>query len=466
MSDVLFVYPNIFNIPVHPEFDRYERLMLQFAEERELVGLARGTIVPPTALLLLSAYLKEHQVATSFLDLTVECCEGKDKHEALLAALQKEDPLVVAVNGMEDCFLSELYDIARVTKRYNETITVVTGGVSATTRDVEILTTSLVDFVVRGEGEQTLLSLVQALMRGNGVESVRGLSGIQEGRLLRTEDRPFMDVTTLPLPDRENYPLARLYALNGGVDLIYASRGCSGSCAFCNAPGYWKRVWRAREPGKVVEELARLEEMGATSVHIYDLNFGLDKRWVAEICAGVRKERLEIVWDCELALHDFTKPFLQTLYDGNCRGAFCGIEAVNQLVLDSVHKSYRSHDLMRYLRTAKAAGIHVDGGYIFGLPEDTDQGLQALTRLAGKLLEEDLVETPAPFLFVPFLGTEIGDDPARSGIEIVNQNTEEWHFFPPNPLASTRYLSAEKVHREWARCLTNVSNILESKLGT
>ena len=466
MSDVLFVYPNILDIPVHPEFDRYERLMLHFAEERGLIGLARGTIAPPTALLSLSAYLTEHGIATSFLDLTVECCEGKGKHDALLTALRKDDPLVLAVNGMEDCFLSELYDIARITKSYNDTIAVVTGGVSATTRDADILTGSSVDFVVRGEGEQTLLALVQALMRGSGVEHVSGLSGIQEGQLFRTEDRPFMDVTTLPLPDRENYPLARLYAVNGGIDLIYASRGCSGTCAFCNAPRYWKRKWRAREPENVIEELALLEEKGATSVHIYDLNFGLDKRWVAEICARIREERLEIVWDCELALQDFTKPFLKTLYEGNCRGAFCGIEAVSQSVLESVHKSYRSHDLMRYLRNAKAAGIHVDGGYVFGLPADTLQGLQALTQLAGKLLEEDLVETPAPFLFVPFRGTEIGDDPARAGIEIVNQNTEEWHFFPPHPLATTRSVSAEAVHREWARCLTNVSAILESKRCT
>ncbi len=466
MSDVLFVYPNMLDIPVHPEFDRYERLMFEFAEERALVGLARGTIVPPTALLSLSAFLNEHGVSTSFLDLTVECCEGKNRQIALRSALQKEKPRVVAINGMEDCFLSGLYDIARVTKSYDETITVVTGGVSATTRDAEILTTSSVDFVVRGEGEQTLLSLVQALMRGGAVHDIRGLSWAQGGRLVRTEDRSFMDVKTLPLPDRETYPLARLYAVNGGVDLVYASRGCSGNCAFCNAPAYWKREWRARDPENVVQELALLEEKGATSVHIYDLNFGLDKRWVGEICAEIRKERLELVWDCELALQDFTRPFLKTLYEGNCRGAFCGIEAVSQSVLDSVHKSYRSQDLIRYLQNAKAAGIHVDGGYVFGLPEDTAQGLAALTRLAGKLLEEDLVETPAPFLFVPFRGTEIGDDLVRSGIEVVNQNTDEWHFFPPNPLASTRYSSAEDVHREWARCLTNVSTILESKLGT
>jgi radical SAM superfamily enzyme YgiQ (UPF0313 family) len=156
---------------------------------------------------------------------------------------------------------------------------------------------------------------------------------------------------------------------------------------------------------------------------------------------------------------------LKTLYDGNCRGAFCGIEAVSQSVLDSVNKSYKSQDLVKYLNNAKDAGIHVDGGYVFGLPEDNLSGMMTMTRLACKLLEEDLVETPAPFLFVPFKGTEIGENLKRHGIEIVNNNTDEWHFFPPNPIASTKYASAEEVHREWVNCIINISNILESKLS-
>jgi anaerobic magnesium-protoporphyrin IX monomethyl ester cyclase len=175
-----------------------------------------------------------------------------------------------------------------------------------------------------------------------------------------------------------------------------ASRGCSHNCAFCNAPAFWKRQWRAREPKDVVEELSIIEELGAKIVHIYDLNFGFDKRWVEDICEGIRREKLDVFWDCELGLIDFTKSFLKTLYDGNCRGAFCGIEAVSQSVLDSVNKGYKSQDLANYLSNAKDAGIHVDGGYVFGLPEDDVSGLKTMTRLACRLLEEDLVETPAP----------------------------------------------------------------------
>nr|CAI64142.1 hypothetical protein [uncultured archaeon] len=44
MSGVLFIYPNALEIPVHPEFDKYERLMMDFAEERDLVGLAWGSL--------------------------------------------------------------------------------------------------------------------------------------------------------------------------------------------------------------------------------------------------------------------------------------------------------------------------------------------------------------------------------------------------------------------------------------
>ena len=465
MSDVLFIYPNALEIPVHPEFDKYERLMRDFAEERDLVGLARGTMVPPTAMLSLSAFLKENGISTSFLDFTVECFYGGKKDKVLVSALRKENPKVVAVNGMEDCFLSELYNIAHIVKGYDENIYVVTGGVSATTRDSEILRKSVVDFVIRGEGETPLLTLSNALIQNEDFEKIRGISFMKDDRIVQTDNQSFIDLDTLPFPDRDSYPLSKLYALNGAIDLVYASRGCPFNCSFCNAPAFWKRQWRAREPKDIVEELSILGDLGAKIVHIYDLNFGINKKWVKNICKEIRREKLDIIWDCELALIDFNMSFLKTLYDGNCRGAFCGIEAVSQSVLDSVNKSYKSQDLVKYLNNAKDAGIHVDGGYVFGLPEDNLSGMMTMTRLACKLLEEDLVETPAPFLFVPFKGTEIGENLKRHGIEIVNNNTDEWHFFPPNPIASTKYASAEEVHREWVNCMINISNILESKLS-
>nr|CBH36560.1 hypothetical protein BSM_00370 [uncultured archaeon] len=59
----------------------------------------------------------------------------------------------------------------------------------------------------------------------------------------------------------------------------------------------------------------------------------------------------------------------------------------------------------------------------------------------------------------------VGQPVKRHGIEIVNNNTDEWHFFPPNPIASTKYASAEEVHREWVNCMININNILECKLS-
>jgi len=99
------------------------------------------------------------------------------------------------------------------------------------------------------------------------------------------------------------------------------------------------------------------------------------------------------------------------------------------------------------------------------LPEDTVSGMRNMSEIAYRLLEEDLVETPAPFLFVPFKGTEIGENLTRYSIEIVNNNIDEWHFYPPTPIASTKYASAEEVHRVWVNCMINISNILENKLS-
>lgn len=467
MADVLLVYPNTMDIPVSPEYDLYERLMFEFGKAKGLVGLAQGSLMPPAAMLSIAALLKENSIPTAFLDLTVECYGGGDMEHILRERLKKEDPKIVGINGMEACLLSEAYRIARIVKEYNRDIVTVTGGVEATAIFYEVLKNSDIDFVVMGEGELTFLDLSKMILSNQRSEfkQIKGISFQEKGHIFRTEKREFMELEELPLPDREIYPLEKAYSINGGIDILYASRGCPHDCAFCNAPPYWGRRWRKRDPEKVVDELRFIESSGGRIVHIYDLNFGTNKKWVTKIVEGIKREKLDIAWDCELRISDFSKSYLKTLGDGNCKGVFCGIESAEQSVLDSVQKGYTADVLMRSLKNAKEAGINVDAGLIFGLPEDTVDSMRALTNLTWKLLNEELVQTPAPFLFVPFRGTEIGDNPEKFGIKIVNNNYDEWHFFPPNPITSTKRADANLIYDEHIRCLNGINQILESKLN-
>ena len=75
-----------------------------------------------------------------------------------------------------------------------------------------------------GGCETPLLTLSNALIQNEDFEKIRGIPFMKEDRIVQTDNQSFIDLETLPLPDRDSYPLSRLYSLNGGIDLVYASR--------------------------------------------------------------------------------------------------------------------------------------------------------------------------------------------------------------------------------------------------
>jgi len=466
MSDVLLICPNVFDIKIHPIFDKIEPLLLSLAKQRGLVGLARGAIVPPTELLSISSYLLQSGISVSILDLTLEAYRNKDILKTLKNTLKKENPVIVGVRGNEVCFINQYLKISRIVKEHNPGILCVIGGVGATSIDAEILQISNFDIVVRGEGELTFLEICKKHLEGKSVKDIKGISYKKNNRIFRTKSRPLMRLEDLLLPAREIYPLEEMYSLNDHIDLVYTSRGCPYNCSFCNSPSFWNRCWRGRRPEDIVEELQFIEDKGARIAHIHDVNFGVDTKWVKAICHMIKHERLDILWDCQLRVDQLKSSLLNILYKGNCRGAFIGIEAASQNSLNDTNKGYSLDSLMDALLNAKRAGIHIDGGYVVGLPEDNIDSLKATKYLAIKLLESDFVETPIYFLFMPWKGTSIGDNLKKEHISIANKDYRYWHGFSSKPVASTRYVDAKTVYHFWETGWIEIYKILKKKVGS
>jgi len=177
----------------------------------------------------------------------------------------------------------------------------------------------------------------------------------------------------------------------------------------------------------------------------------------------MKKEGIELTWEVELRVDDLAEPFVKEITSAGCTTAFCGIESKEQRILDSVHKSYNSNIQETALRVSKNYGLHIEGGYVVGLPEDNEETISATTDLAIRLFEEDLA-IPLFFIFVPFPGTEIGDNPERFSIKVENQNFQNYHFIPPEPLASTKYLTAREVFKLWEQGQKQILNVVCEKL--
>lgn len=467
MADILLIYPPVLHVPVNKVSERLYHLLDAYCKKIDFFGLASNvnSLVPPIALLSIATYLLKNGYSVSVLDMILEEREGKNPFVVLNKILKKENPRVVGISEMEMCLKTISVEIAKIVKKYDPQIVTVMGGVNASAEADELLQNNELDAIVHSEGEKTFLELCNRVFTDKSLEDIDGISyRTKNGSVIKNPPRLFLSPEEIPIPSRDIYPFKRLYKLNNNLDLVYASRGCPHNCSFCNAPLFWKHRWRGRLIKDIIEELKLIEDKGGKKIHIWDINFGTNKKWINRLCENIKNERIEIKWDCELRIDDLKTEFLKSISSAGCCGAYCGIESADQPILDAANKGYSLDILKKSLKRSITNGVIVEGGYVIGLPQDNKFSIVKTNKLAIKLFEEDLA-IPHHFLFIPFKGTEIGENPNRYGIKIVNSNSTHFHFIPPKSIASTKFLSAEEVYNLWVKGQEDLVEVAEEKLG-
>ena len=469
--DVLLIQPVIrhpIDSDVHnPSFDQYFQYMKVLAEQMGFFSLVTsGVPTPPMHLLSIASYLCEHNISVSVADLNLAyLSEGSDPEKELINRLEGDKPKILGISAMESYLLDSVYRLAEAAKNCDPQLFIVLGGVNATAIDEEILQTNKVDAVVRGEGEVTFFELCQALLNQGSLSSVKGISYIEDNSVVRNPDRPFMDLTKLPLPAREIYPLEKIYNLNNGVDAVYASRGCPYKCLFCHGPSFWKKIWRGRNPDDVVKELDYIERKGGKVAFLYDMNFGFSKEWALELCQKITKAKLKVIWGCELRVENLLDmKFLEEIYRAGCRSVFVGIESMDQQSLSGVDKGYLVKELYEGLKNAVNVGINVETTVMIGMPDDTRDSIRHTTNKIIDLFQNDMLKLVHYFLCIPWRGTELGNHPEKYGLNIVCRNHRNFITAPSIPIASTKYLSAEEVYALWEEGVVKLCDEVKMKL--
>ena len=129
---------------------------------------------------------------------------------------------------------------------------VVIGGVHATYNDYDLLQYEYIDYVVRNEGEQTIMELCDALACGKDVVSIDGLSYKHDRKIEKNKDRPFINLEQLPLPA---YHLVEKF-INKIVLTTMFSRGCPYQCAYCAESAFWTSNVRYKSKRQTSPRLA------------------------------------------------------------------------------------------------------------------------------------------------------------------------------------------------------------------
>jgi radical SAM superfamily enzyme YgiQ (UPF0313 family) len=263
------------------------------------------------------------------------------------------------------------------------------------------------DFVADGEGLHTLVDLLAAYeSAAPDLAKVRGLWTRDGEGARRTEPAPLVQDLDAEMPGIawDLLPMHRYRAHNwhcfgesGRMPYVslYTTLGCPYKCSFCciqapfksgeAAAGYKASVnsYRFWSPERVLDDLTTLvERHGVRHVKFADELFVLNARHVDALCAGIVERGLDLnVW--AYARVDTVKPgMLDKLKRAGVNWLAYGIEAASERVRDDVDKGFGDALVFQTLEQTRAAGIHVIGNYIFGLPEDDFETMQKTLDLA------------------------------------------------------------------------------------
>ena len=296
-----------------------------------------------------------------------------------------------------------------------------------------------VDVVVRGEGEDTLIELVEALRGRRPLSDVRGITYRSGGTVIRNPDRPRIgDLDRLPSPysgavhlDACRDPRWSRFAIFG----ILTSRGCPYSCAFCAIPAVWRGDTRRRSLTPILEEIRVLrEEYGLDRFRILDDTFTLDRRAVLDLCDALARTGWSMRWLCHGRIDHMDEELLASLRSAGCVGILFGVESGSDRILKRIGKGFTVGRALDVIEMC-ADQLRVEASFIWGFPfetlddfYDTLIALLAVHAMGGRTKLTLLMPDPASRLT-----REYKDDlesTLRDDVLLVSGKTHAFHCGP------------------------------------
>jgi anaerobic magnesium-protoporphyrin IX monomethyl ester cyclase len=384
-------------------------------EERYGSMAGAGSSLPSLGILFLAAVTRQH----GFPTLLVDAAALNLNPDGLLARVAAARPDVLGLSATTFSIYHAAAFAVRVRALLPD-ITVIIGGPHVSAAPLETMERfPEFDLAVIGEGEETIVELLQALDSGSGFDTIPGIVMRRAGESISTGRRAFLsDLDTLPYPAWDilegfpgDYPPATFKVRKLPAASLVTSRGCPNRCIFCDRSVFGSNC-HAFSAEYVVGMIRHLvEQFGIREFSFEDDTFITFKKRLAAICQGIIGLGLQISWTCLGRVNSIDAETLALMKRAGCWQISFGIESGSQEILTTIHKNVTLEQIERAVALCRAAGILSKGFFIVGHPGETEQTLKQTLDFALELPLDDISVT----MLTPFPGTEIYDRAAEFG---------------------------------------------------
>ncbi len=261
------------------------------------------------------------------------------------------------------------------------------------------------DYVVRGEGEETIVELIESLETKGPLEGIKGLSYRCEGQKIHNSPRELCrDLDLLPEIDLsliKGYKEAKGWAVSKIIPII-TSRGCPFNCTFCSVTPMFGRKYRFRNSKRVIDEVRKYRH---SHIFFYDDNFAANKKRTKELLRMMIAENaIPSQWSAQVCVDiGYDRELLELMKRTNCDTLYIGIESVNPKTLKLYKKEQSVEKITRGVEAIRRAGLRIHGMFVLGSDEDDIQVVRETVKFAKKLK----LETVQFMVLTPLPGTEV-----------------------------------------------------------
>jgi anaerobic magnesium-protoporphyrin IX monomethyl ester cyclase len=331
-----------------------------------------------------------------------------DDEDDIVAKVKEEQPDLVGIPSITATVPSVLR-VARLIKTASPTTRVIVGGVHPTFMPEEMLRESrgAIDFVVCGEGEQTVEELLRTLKADDDPRAVAGLAFLDaDGSFVKTLPRTFLhDLEAYPAAfDLPDWSIYRYFVIpDSRLGAVSTSRGCDHTCTFCSQQKFWNRSWRSRKPSAVVSEIESLyREYGANVILISDEYPTSDAARWEEILDRIIALELPLYLLMETRAEDIVRDraILPKYRKAGVVHIYVGLEATDQETLDLINKELTTDVSREALQLIRDHGMLSETSFVLGFPHETEETIQRTLELA-KHFDPDMAHflciTPWPY---------------------------------------------------------------------
>lgn len=271
-----------------------------------------------------------------------------------------------------------------------------------------------------GEGENTILDILNYYEFGGNLISIGGIAYFDNETFIQTKPcKQIKNLDTIPYPAWDLFPVNH-YVMSPFPRMrhtdrtfpVITSRGCPYNCVFCQ---HGFSGYRTRSVDNVLNEIQELhDKYNITYIAFYDELLMSSTRRVEEICGGLNKLDLNLLWCCDGRLNFASKKNLETMKDAGCVFINYGIESLDETVLKNINKHLTIQQIYNGIENTIDAGISPGLNFIWGNPGDNRDTLWKSVKFILKYTDYSQFRTIRPV--TPYPGCQLYYDAVSKGM--------------------------------------------------